>query len=214
MKDPGLYGKSAVEQVAAALGVSPPTLYNCRHVVEHFTPEEYDELRKRRENGFRLSFTHLVRLTFIIKARDLAKMIERAFEDRMTTKQLKRAVKDLLGPKGTPPRSIPTPVGGLTSMVKKGEEFGRSCEGLQEGVFDRIPDTDPKRVEEFLDLVDKATVAEEAVHEQVMENLYELEKARTRLQEMRDEQQEKDHSPATPGKKQRGKAGATSSVSA
>jgi hypothetical protein len=93
-KHPALYGASAVATAAATIGEALPSLYRHARVAQRWTVGEFDGLLARAmADGRSLSWSHFVSLAGLCPGELYDSMVERAFSQSWTIKQLDRALE-------------------------------------------------------------------------------------------------------------------------
>ncbi|WNZ59555.1 hypothetical protein QEG98_26305 [Myxococcus sp. MxC21-1] len=88
------YGLEVVKRAAKAVRRDVDTLYDYKRVAQAWIPEEFEALvRRNGEANTPLSFNHLVVLAKVKQSARRTELVEQAFRDKPTVKELKRLVK-------------------------------------------------------------------------------------------------------------------------
>lgn len=92
---PDVYGHSAVQIVAAALGQDEASLYRHARVAERWTPSEFDTLLGRRmRDGSPPSWSHLVVLASVESKTVRQQLLERVLGENLSVRRLEEVVRE------------------------------------------------------------------------------------------------------------------------
>jgi DNA-binding transcriptional regulator YdaS (Cro superfamily) len=123
------YGSGALRLVARVLGVSQSSLYDATSVVAAFPPTQLPGLRERKNAfGVPLSFSHLVLLARVKPSARRAALLERAYTDGLTERQLR---VELLG---KPAERAVDPAVAVRRAVRLAQSLGRQAAALAAAV--------------------------------------------------------------------------------
>jgi hypothetical protein len=203
--DPDRYGKAAAEKIALTLDLEPQYLYRCKRVSEAFSPEVFQELCDRRNGGYFLTLTHFAILK-LLPAKAQAQMIERAFEERLSTRALHEEVQQLVGghtPKQQEPQEPRTPFIALQRLTSMQAEFLRRSHLLEDRLSRDVELIDKRRWGEHQSLYSDALAGAKLLLQQAEHNVRLLEQAKVVLDKKMDEARRRDQTPQVPARPKR-----------
>lgn len=93
--EPEVYGHSAVQLVAAALGQDEASLYRHARVAERWSPAEFDSLLARRMgDGSPPTWSHLVVLASVESKSRRQQLLERLLDESLSVRRLEEVVRE------------------------------------------------------------------------------------------------------------------------
>lgn len=93
--EPEVYGHSAVQLVATALGQDEASLYRHARVAERWSPTEFEALLSRRMgDGSALSWSHLVVLASVESKARRQQLLERVLDENLSVRRLEEVVRE------------------------------------------------------------------------------------------------------------------------
>jgi hypothetical protein len=156
LKQESEYGSNAVEQLAQYLNVSADLLYKYRNAATAFSEAEVTALAERRmADGRHIEFTHLMCLSRVTKASERAELVERIFDQSMSSGDLATTVATQYdtnhhGKGGRKPASPKSAMAGVQQLNKQTQTLIGRFPVWQEVVFDKIDEIEPENINDLL----------------------------------------------------------------
>lgn len=198
--DEGKYGQNVLLPVSGALGVGVDYLYRSQMLAKTWTWEEIETLRSRVNRfGRRIEFTHLCLIANLPASKTREQLIEEFFRDGLTTRELEKRMKELIGKSKPGPSTRPrSPSAGLASMRKAAADYGNKCPEWQDAVFEPTEDvtSNGSDISYFDDLLETKKSHEE-LKLQVEANIQKLDKCIRFAEEARDQVRKAKRHPKT-----------------
>jgi hypothetical protein len=145
MSNESRYGANAADSLAAALGISKAVLYTHQQVAVSWKKQELQAVISRvdEETGYHLDWAHVWSLAALTSIDQRDELIERCFEDKLSSRDVRAFVMELTGarsnnPKGRPRSAPKSPSAGLAQLKKLTNSLVNAQDVFEEAVFIRL----------------------------------------------------------------------------